>query len=89
MSAEPMMAGEQIQYYGLTTEDAVRAYLEQRLDRLSPNNRWKFALSDHVQGVHQDAASEFTRICPACQLHSRTVRRHVAEPDASRRAPLP
>lgn len=67
MRAGPTMAGAQIQSYGLTTEDAVRAYLDQRLDRLSPNNRWKFALSDHVQGVHQDAANEFARICPACQ----------------------
>lgn len=60
-----------LNYYGLTTEDAIRAYKDGRLDLLSSSNRFKFALTHHEQGMHAGATDDFARICPACRIAER------------------
>lgn len=62
---------ESVVVYGLTTEEAVRAFRDGRLDRLSASNRWKFALVDHAYELHQGAMGAFNRICLACKREDR------------------
>ena len=53
--------------YGLTTDDALRAYRECRVHLLPANNRWKPFLVDHAAGAHEDQGERFQRLCLACR----------------------
>jgi hypothetical protein len=54
--------------YGLTTDDALRAYRESHLDQLPTSNRWKPFLTDHAAGLHDGRADRFHRVCLVCRI---------------------
>jgi hypothetical protein len=61
------MAMALTEMYGLTTEDALQAFREQRLDLLAAGNRWKPFLLDHVAGVHDGRSGQYERVCLVCR----------------------